>query len=96
MWSIQEQVVAPRIIEAVYFLYLPVDGVVLHSTELMGGIYHTAYEGLSSFISRHEDTPLIPVDIHLAVSLNWVKPDQMSKNMPYLDEKMRAAIALVA
>jgi len=41
-------------------------------------------------------TPMIPVDTHHALEMGWVDMDRMARNRPYLDDAIKAAIALVA
>jgi len=88
----------PVTVSAVYFLILPTDNVVLYGNSL--DIYATPMEFIGDFngfaVSQGTGTPLIPMDTHTALSLGWVEMDRVVRNRPYLDETIRAAIALVA
>lgn len=86
-----------RTYQAVYYIVLPEDNKVLHSYEI--GEYSTPNEHLGdwgSFRNTYPDCPLIPVDTHHALLLAWVDLPTMTRNRPYLDETIKAAIALVA
>jgi hypothetical protein len=83
------------ILDKTYVLALPQDNQVLHSTEL--GAFYTTYCGdLSSFVNQHyEENTIHIMDWHTAYCLNWVDEETMYKNMPYLTEQVRAALALI-
>lgn len=96
-WEVVSSI-SPPTLDAVYFLVLPDESVVLYNTELIKYATPLCYSGdLSGFQSYHpQGTPLIPLDTHSALVLGWVDVDRMMRNRPYLDEKIKAAIALVA
>ena len=88
----------PAKVMAVYYLVLSSENVVMNSTDLTSSWAPSEYVGtldqyMSTLISG---TPLIPVDTHHALEMGWVDMARMSRNRPYLDEAIRAAIALVA
>jgi hypothetical protein len=89
---------SPPTLEAIYFLSLPDENAVLYHSELSNYTTPMYYAGdLSGFQSHYpQGTPLIPLDTHSALVLGWVDVDRMMRNRPYLDEKIKAAIALVA
>lgn len=95
-WSIAQH--DPVTLNAVYFVILPTDNVVLYGSSL--DTYGTPLEYIGDFnsfaMSQIAGTPLIPMDTHTALSLGWVEMDRVVRNRPYLDETIRAAIALVA
>lgn len=87
----------PGSVSAVYYLVLPDEYVVLYNTELILNSSMTHNGDFNSFCSmRGIGTPLIPLDTHHALLLGWVDIDRMARNRPYLDDKIKAAIALVA
>ncbi len=96
MWAVQT--VQPTYQEAQYFLILESENKVLYANQLTP--YSAPFEHFGDFASfvsmQGPDCPLIPVDTHTALSLNWVDMQRMVRNRPYLDETMKAAIALVA
>ena len=97
-WSTPAAVApTPVTYEAVYFLVLEREQVVLHSDELKSWSGPMEWGGnLDSFMgTKAEGTPFIPVDPHTALSLGWLSSIRLANNMPYLDESIRAAIALV-
>jgi hypothetical protein len=95
-WSIESA--PPSTMEAVYFLILPDEFVVLYNTELSEVMPPFIYNGdMQQFIgSQVPGSPLIPLDTHTAMTLNWVDLDRMSRNRPYMNDAIKAAIALVA
>jgi len=97
MWQIEENNVSPTYRKALYFFYLPHDGEVVYDDEPVGNMHPQRYcGGLESFYRNNLGAPLIPIDFHLAMTLGWVDEPTMARNMPYLSDKVRAAIALVA
>ena len=97
MWSVPSMTTPPPLVEAVYFLWLPEEQVVLWAhysddsspAEYMGNI------GLFKS-TLATNTPMIPMDSHHALSLGWLDMHRMARNRPYLDDAIKAAIALVA
>lgn len=98
MWGVTDTNYLPPSADAHYYLVLPADNVVLYSTEL--GEYSTplsycgGFDMFKGFVLQ--GTPLIPVDTHHALLMNWVDMDRMARNRPYMDDAIKAAIALVA
>lgn len=97
MWSIHSAATPPPSVEAVYYLWLPEDNVVLWAyysndtdPEEYIGTLHTYKNSLPT------GTPMIPMDSHHALCLSWLTMDRMARNRPYLDDAIKAAIALVA
>lgn len=88
----------PPKVGAVYYLVLSADNVVMNSSELQSTWTPSEYVGtLDMFLSTQiTGTPMIPVDTHHALEMGWVDIDRMSRNRPYLDDAIKAAIALVA
>ena len=97
MWSIQSTATPPPELAAVYYLWLPEDNVVLHAL-YFNDTDPQEYSGdLRMFRGSYADgTPFIPMDSHHALSLKWLTMDRMARNRPYLDDAIKAAIALVA
>lgn len=94
-WEISSA--SPVTSAAVYFLVLPDEFIVLYNTELNSSVPMTHNGDFNSFCSAQIfGTPLIPMDTHHSLLLGWVDMDRMSRNRPYLDDKIKAAIALVA
>lgn len=95
-WEVVES--QPNSYSAMYYLVLPEDNKVLYSYDLDN--YKTPMEWLGDFnsfrTSQGTNTPYIPIDTHHAMLLEWVDLQTMSRNRPYLDETIKAAIALVA
>lgn len=93
MWSVESSQ-TPVSYKAKYVFYLPVDQKVLHSEVLNSPpLYH--YGSLDNFISFHYGSPIIPIDPHTALSLEWLSREEFVNNAPYLDETVKAAIKLV-
>jgi hypothetical protein len=96
MWEVQGG--PPSTLSAVYYLVLPDDNKVLYAYELHENT--TPLENYGTFSGfkgvQAVGTPLIPVDTHHALLLGWVDIDTMARNRPYLDDAIKAAIALVA
>ncbi len=96
MWQIPADDYTPPSVSAVYFLFLPTANKCLHSTEL--GRYQTPSEyygdpqGLSSSLNN---PPLIPVDAHLALSLDWITIDELAMQMPYINDSIKACLKLI-
>lgn len=92
-WTIKSP--QPVEIPAVYCLVMPVDHTVLYASEL--NAYPSTHHGdFNSFTYQQpENTPIIPIDIHMAINLRWIQPHEAANNMPYLTENIRAAVALV-
>ena len=88
----------PAVNAAQYYLVLPTENIILYATELgeyMSPAMHNGdFEGFKNMWAS--GTPLIPVDTHHALLLDWVDMDRMARNRPYLDDAIKAAIALVA
>ena len=81
---------------ALYFLVLPQDLVVLYAYDCNTSTPMKHVGNYDSFETIQRDAPLIPMDTHHALLMNWVDMDQMARNRPYLDDAIKAAIALVA
>jgi hypothetical protein len=96
-WEVVSQIVqSPSSYQAKYFLYLAVDEEIMYCDELSAHNMPTRFYGdLSSWTLSNQGTPLIPVDFHTAISVGWVDARTMIRNMPYLTEDVRAAVALV-
>ena len=88
----------PPNVEAVYYLVLSADNVVINSTNLSSSWQPSEYIGtLDMYLSTLvAGTPMIPVDTHHALEMGWVDMDRMARNRPYLVDAIKAAIALVA
>lgn len=97
MWSVPSTTTPPPSVEAVYFLWLPEEQVVLWA-HYSDDINPSEYQGNIGLFkgTLATNTPMIPMDSHHALSLNWLDINRMTRNRPYLDEAIRAAIALVA
>jgi len=97
-WQVEQETgyQPPPKVEAVYYLVLPTDNVVLHSTDPTTN--SVEYSGtLDMFESTLlTGTPMIPMDTHHALIQGWVDMARMARNRPYLDDAIKAAIALVA
>ena len=88
---------SPTSLMAVYYLVLPHENIVLYSTECSNHYTSTWTGDLDSFIyAQPTGTPVIPMDPHHAMLLNWVDMDRMARNRPYIDDSIQAAIALVS
>jgi hypothetical protein len=87
---------APTTLSALYYLVLPSDYEVLYAYDANGTppMKHTG--DFNSFAINQGDCPLIPMDTHHALLMDWVDMDTMARNRPYLDDAIKAAIALVA
>lgn len=93
MWQIEKS--QPSTQTAVYFFALPVDGVVLNNHELTNAPLRY-YGNLQDWLQYEAyDKPVIPLDAHNVICLNWASPEEIVKNMEYLDDTVRAAIALI-
>lgn len=87
----------PNSLSAVYYLVLPTDFKVLFSYELNNSTPMEYAGNFQQFTgSQPHGTPFIPLDTHHALLLEWVDMDTMARNRPYLDDAIKAAIALVA
>ena len=88
----------PPKVSAEYYLVLSTDNVVLHATDLSSSWVPTEYIGTFEMwkSTLMAGTPMIPLDTHHALELGWVDMDRMARNRPYLDDAIKAAIALVA
>lgn len=99
-WEVEQDTgyTPPPKVGAVYYLVLPFDNVVINSTDLTSSWTPSEYVGtLDMYMSTlMTGTPLIPVDTHHALLMGWVDMDRMARNRPYLDDAIKAAIALVA
>lgn len=102
-WGVEDQnayvavPIKPAINNAQYFLLLPVENVVLYKHEISTSMAPTTFTGdFASFANMFPNSPLIPLDAHTALVLNWVNVERMSRNCSYLNDTIRAAIALVA
>ena len=97
-WGVTDTTYQPTTTDAHYYLVLPTDNEVLYSTELgeytTPMVYAGTFDMFKGFVIQ--GTPLIPVDTHHALLMNWVDMDRMARNRPYLDDAIKAAIALVA
>lgn len=97
-WDVYETPVSPVSRPAVYFLVLPDSNEVLYSYEISefnAPMHHSG--DFAYFINgQGSGVPLIPMDSHHALLLGWVTIDEMARNRPYLDDAIKAAIALVA
>lgn len=84
-------------LEAVYYLWLPEDNVVLWAY-YSDDTSPTEYVGSLNMFKNTlaNGTPMIPMDSHHALCLDWLTMDRMARNRPYLDDAIKAAIALVA
>lgn len=86
---------APATMSALYFLVLPQDYEVLYSYDPNGSpMVHSG--DYNSFAINQGEAPLIPMDTHHALLMDWVDMDRMARNRPYMDDAIKAAIALVA
>lgn len=99
-WEVEQDTgyTPPPKVGAVYYLVLPTDNIVMNSINLNGSWAPSEYAGtFDQFIGTLlTGTPLIPLDTHHALLLEWVDIDRMARNRPYLDDAIKAAIALVA
>lgn len=96
MWTIQAPVPPPPL-TAVYYLWLPEDNVILHALYFNDTEPLEFYGDLTMLRGNYpEGTPFIPMDSHHALCLKWLDIDRMARNRPYLDDAIKAAIALVA
>ncbi len=87
----------PVQMQAVYYLVLPGDFKVLWSNDLNMGPALEYMGDYTQFMTMQAyGTPMIPLDTHHAILLNWVTLDVMCRNRPYMDDAVKAAIALVA
>lgn len=93
-WRIEST--QPSTLTAVYFFALPVDNVILWAEDLTS--VPTKYNGDLRWFLIYEvnDRPVIPLDMHNAICLNWLQPYELARNMEYIDDSIRAAVALVA
>jgi hypothetical protein len=87
---------APTTQSALYFLVLPTDCEVLYAYDPNGSPPMSHSGDYNSFAISHGDPPLIPMDTHHALLMDWVDMDRMARNRPYMDDAIKAAIALVA
>lgn len=88
---------SPAQLQAVYYLVLPDEFKVLWANDLsMNGALEYVGEFTQFLTMQTYGTPMIPLDTHHALLLNWVDMDRMSRNRPYLDDAIKAAVALVA
>ena len=81
---------------AVYFFALPVDNVVLYSEEPTNPPQRYSGDLRSFFLFQANDRPAIPLDAHNVICLNWAQAHEVIRNMDYLSEEIRAAVALVS
>lgn len=97
MWHITEPVtVAPLTLSAVYFIYLPVSSKCLFSEDLAEYTSpQTNYGDPNQLASMKDNHPLIPIDPHLALSLNWITLDEMAMEMPYINDNVKACLKLI-
>lgn len=99
-WEVEQDTgyTPPPKVGAVYYLVLPADNIVMYATDLNSAWVPSEYVGtLDMYISTlAAGTPLIPLDTHHALIMGWVNMDRMARNRPYLDDAIKAAIALVA
>lgn len=87
----------PSTNSAVYFLELPTDYEILYAYDLGSSTPMVHNGDFNSFAnSQGTGTPLIPMDTHHALLMDWVDMDRMARNRPYMDDAIKAAIALVA
>lgn len=94
-WKITTESNTKQDHHAVYYLVLPESCEVLHTDDLSYSP-HCHVGDFTSFRHTHTvETPLIPVDPHHAICMDWVDARLMAKNMMYLSEEIRAAVALV-
>ena len=81
---------------AVYFLYLPVSNRCLWSNQLSKfQLPISTYGDPSNLETTFSDAPLIPVDLHLALSLNWITIEEMADEMSYINDTIKACLKLV-
>lgn len=99
MWHVKEVGVtlAPSQVEAVYFIWMSETNTVIHSSELALYVTPTLFAGdIPSWVrSLPINTPVIPIDLHLALTLSWITIDQAVDNMPYVTDTLKACVRLV-
>ena len=85
---------------------LRVDIDVMYVIECSGTLYWSTglYESntpqsssgsLSSFLTSHSESVVIPIDPMTAFNLNWITEDQFLAKFPNMPEEVRAAVRLV-
>lgn len=95
MWHIQSSTVQPPVRHAIYFVCLPEYNEVRYNDEIDTSYCHTFNGSLNSFLRERNEHPLIPVDPFHAITLGWIDIKELSQNALFLNDKIRAAIALV-
>ncbi len=86
----------PPTVPAAYFLFLPISSKLLWANNLNDwGTPTTFYGNIESWVSSMNNAPLIPIDPHLALSLNWLTIDEMVMDMPYVNDHVKAALKLI-
>ena len=91
-WSIR----TTQSVDPVYFIRLPADYTFLWANNLTDSFPQNFIGDMYGFTNHvPRGTPLIPIDFHHALSMNWVTIDVVVRNMPYLDDTIKAAILLV-
>lgn len=93
-WHLTE--IAPQRYAAVYFIYLPVSNKCLYSEELSDFLAPMVYLGdVGGLSALKENHPLIPIDPHFALSLDWIELDKMIDEMPYVTDSLKACLKLI-
>ena len=96
-WQVTESVdVAPQIYSAVYFIHLTGSNKCLYSSEMNHyGAPTSMYGDIEQLAANFPGCPLIPVDPHHALSLNWITVDEMATEMPYINDNIKACLRLI-
>lgn len=96
MWNIPDAEYIVPSKEAVYFIWLPEDNEIYYSSNLNNFGSPMMYNGsIENWARGQGNCPMIPIDPHLALSLNWVTVDEMVRNMSYVTDTMKAALKLI-
>lgn len=96
MWHVSDSTITPQTFSAVYFIYLPVSNKCLFSEQLdKYSIPMENYGDPNQLVSTKPNHPLIPIDPHLALSLEWISLDDMAVEMPYINDSVKACLKLI-
>jgi hypothetical protein len=95
MWHVADAEYTAPTLEAVFFLWLPHDNEILYANTLEKWQSPLRYNGEIKNWSLGQNGPLIPIDPHLALSLEWLTVDEMVMNMPYVTDNIKAALKLI-
>lgn len=81
-------------IEVVYVCWLPKKNVVLHDQYL--GSSPMRYSGNLDMFTQSAGWKLpITIDLLTAATMEWITPQELLDEMPWLDQKIQAALRLV-